>query len=114
MFTWGGMTNTTTTTSVQVGTYLQSTISARRSVLVIDTPQELRAAPGMFVIKFENTGVRQFGRLTGRTTYRDGFNCPTVERFDIDTVADEDGALWGDPGQRLLGTFFAYPTSIVR
>jgi hypothetical protein len=78
---------------------------------VIVTPQELRPADGMFVIE-SDLGYRTFGRLTGRTRRCFGMACPTIERFEVDTVADEDGSLWGDPGQPILGTLATRPDNV--
>ena len=105
-----------TTQTVRIGRYPRSTerLPSGRVIeaQVISTPQELRPAPGMFVMLFENTGARCFARLTGRAVTRYGDRCPTIERFAVDTVV-EDGAIVGVPGDRVPGTFYVHPASVV-
>ena len=105
-------------------TFAFSTTNTRLVCQIIPTPQELRPAPDMFVMEFDYTGYRCFGRLTGRTRRMFGHDCPTIERIAIETVVDvlpgqvdSDGeqayAIWGDPGHRLPGgTFAVHPHKI--
>lgn len=81
---------------------------------VIPTPQYLRPAPGMFVVESENTGYMTFARLTGDTRRFWGIACPTIKRFTINTVADPDGSIWGDPGEPIPGTFAIRPENAPR
>lgn len=73
-------------------------------------PQELRPDPDMFVIDGQYT--RWFGRLNGRTVHRWGQPNPSVDVFEIETVADADGSLWGDPGERVRGSFCVNPDAV--
>lgn len=98
----------TTPNTPRPGSYLESTTDRRRYVTVVEAPQYLRPAPGMFVVEWANTGVMAFALLTGNDRDYDRWcKRPTAVLFDIDTVADEDGVLWGDPGARKPnGTWF--------
>jgi|GEM_PF-3174261 len=79
---------------------------------VIKTPQEIKHGDDEFVI-CSFLGYRTIGRLTGRTRRFFGCACPTIERFEIDTVVI-DGALWGVKGERIAGTVAVHPERIVR
>ena len=41
-----------------------------------------------------------YGRLTGTTRHVWGMDCPIVESYDVDTVAESDGAIWGHLGAK--------------
>jgi hypothetical protein len=98
---------------LRINAYLFFTTGNRADVRVIATPQELRPAPGMQVVEFPNTGIRQFVQATGRSVSKGYDRCPTFNRYEVDTVGDEDGSIWGDPGQRIVGTLGAFPGSVV-
>ena len=61
---------------------------------------------GWFVVQ-SPMGIRSYCRFTGRTSRHWHMACPTVERYDIDTVVRErpDGvhALFGEAGERIPG-----------
>jgi hypothetical protein len=105
-------TSATATSTVRTNSFLFFTTGNRADVLVIDTPQELIAPDGVQVVRYANTGARQFIRPTGRSVTRQGFRCPTFDRFEVDTVV-RDGAIWGVPGKRIAGTVAAFPGCIV-
>jgi hypothetical protein len=103
---------TTTTKSPRVGASVFNPAQPNGPTLrVIDAPQELRPSDGMFVL-VSYLGYRTFGRFTGRTRQVWGMACPTIERFKVDTVADPDGSLWGEPGQSITGTMAIRPENV--
>lgn len=69
--------------------------------------------PSMFVMVSENTGCRQYALFTGRTARIFGLDCPTVERFEIDTVATTGGAIMAQVGARIPGTFAVRPDAVL-
>ena len=81
--------------------------SAHRTVI---TTQEIRLDEGEFVVE-SHFGYRTIGRLTGRTRQFWGIACPTIERFEIETVVI-DGAIWGVRGEAIAGTFAVRPERI--
>lgn len=87
----------------------------RRSGRVVTDPCEGYPAPaGMFLV---NTGSDadpwfSFGMLTGRTRMRWAMACPTIVRFEVDTVAI-DGVIYGVPGRRIAGTWLTRPENVV-
>jgi hypothetical protein len=74
---------------------------------VIQAPQELVVPEGFFVME-DAIGFRTFGKMTGRTRKIWGQDCPTIQRFSIDTVVI-DGAIWGVVGVALTGRFAVRP-----
>lgn len=54
-------------------------------------------------------GEIYMARFTGRTCQRYGLNCPTVERYEIETVADKNGVLFGARGAKVAGTLAVRP-----
>jgi hypothetical protein len=93
-------------------TTVWNTGDVRQIRRVIDTPQELRLEPGEFVLVCHN-GYRTVGVLTGRTRRFWDISCPTLERYEVDTVVI-DGAIWGVRGARLPGTYAVRPERIAR
>lgn len=74
--------------------------------------QAIRLEEGEFLVT-SYLGYNTIGRMTGRTRkFFRGLACPTIERFDIDTVVI-DGAIWGVRGDRLPGTFATRPENII-
>lgn len=50
-------------------------------------------------------GYHTIGRLTGRTRrFWNRHDCPTIERFEIETYADADGVIRGRKSDRIAGT----------
>jgi hypothetical protein len=97
----------TTTTLPRPGTYLEATDKSGRYVTVREMPQYMRPTPGMFLVEWSHTGCMAFAILTGKSrTYDRWCRRPTAVLFDIDTVADDDGVLWGDPGARKPLTWY--------
>lgn len=81
--------------------------------MVVTYDQAIRLDEGEFLAEFPNTGSRYICRLTGRTRWIYGMYCPTIERYDIDTVADPDGSIWGQRGQRIPGIWATRPENLV-
>lgn len=52
---------------------------------------------------------RYYGKLTGRTTRKWDLDCPTVELYEVDTIADEAGVIWGVRGKRVPGMWAVRP-----
>lgn len=102
--------------TVKVGARVTSNTDLAYSGVVVAEPVDggYPCDPDMFVIA---TGPASdpwftFGRLTGRTRRRWGYvDCPTVERFAVDTIA-RDGVILGVPGRRLPGTWFVRPVDV--
>lgn len=93
-----------------IGRMAWSTTNLDQTRTVVDTPQELRPEDDMFVLECR-FGTWTFGRMTGRTRKFYGMDCPTIERFEVDTVVI-DGAIWGTPGASIPGTFAIHPRAI--
>lgn len=74
--------------------------------------REIRLDDGEFVVESYH-GYRTIGRLTGRTRQFFGMACPTIERFEIDTVVIDD-AIWGVRGARIAGTYAIRPERVAR
>lgn len=112
----------TTTPTVRPGVTVALATDDRRLGRVVTSPTAEGLIPsvdGMFVI---NTGTSEspyftFALLTGRTRRMWGMDCPTIERFIVETVVREgdDGsfAIWGVPGDRIAGTFVCRPEYVV-
>jgi|GEM_PF-6640990 len=52
---------------------------------------------------------RYYGKMTGRTTQKWDMACPTVELYEVDTIADEAGVIWGVRGKRVPGMWAVRP-----
>jgi hypothetical protein len=103
---------TTTTATPRVGATVFDTRGDQAVYrTVIATPQELRCPDGWFVVQ-SWTGYRTFARLTGRTARRWNLDCPTIVRYEVDTVADADGSIWGVPGAQIPGTLAINPANL--
>ena len=88
------MSTTTKPATVRTGSIVFNSAGASNGYHVATTPQEIQLAPGEFVIS-NRWGYRTIGRLTGRTRRHFGLDCPTIDRFEVETFADEDGVIWG-------------------
>ncbi len=73
--------------------------------------QEIKLVAPEFVIGCR-LGTRTIGVLTGRTRRIWGMDCPTIKRYQIDTVVI-DGAIWGVRGDPISGTFAVNPARVV-
>ena len=111
------MPTTSTTPTVRIGSVISSSDNASRHGRVVADPVEGYPAPaGFFLI---NTGSDTdpwytFGMLTGRTRRKWGYvDCPTVVRFHVSTVANDDGVILGVPGARMTDTWFVRPQDVV-
>lgn len=85
-------------------------ISARK-VTDINPGDAISLEDGEFLVKSHN-GYTTIGRLTGRTRHIFNVDCPTIERFEIETIADTDGVIWGVKGDRIPGTLACRPETI--
>ena len=103
------MNSSPTTQTVTIGSTVVSSDN-RKSLVVIATPQELLPEPGMFVLE-SFTGYRTFAQLTGKTRMAWGMACPTLRRFEIETVVI-DGAIWGKAGNPIMGTMLTRPENL--
>jgi hypothetical protein len=85
-------------------------ISARK---VTDTNpgDAIKLEDGEFLVK-SHSGYITIGRLTGRTRRIFNMDCPTIERYEIETIADTDGVIWGVKGERISGTLACRPEAI--
>jgi len=78
---------------------------------VIGDPFEAyRLADDEFLIETHH-GYRTVGRLTGRTRKVFGLNCPTIERFEIETYA-ENGVILGRKSDKIIGTLAVRPENV--
>lgn len=75
---------------------------------VVPTPQYLDIPEDMFVMESYHDYIT-LGRMTGRTRQFWSIACPTFERFEVETVAKEDGSIWGVPGEKIPGTWAIRP-----
>jgi len=64
---------------------------------------------GWFVTE-DAVGYRTYARFTGRTRKFWGLDCPTIDRYDIETIATPDGVIMGVPGERLAGRAATWAT----
>lgn len=72
---------------------------------IIVAPESYDRLPDLswFVAESAHTGYRTYCRATGRTRQCWGIACPTIERYEIETIADDEGVIWGVPGARIAG-----------
>jgi hypothetical protein len=109
-------------TTTSEGNAMGSTV--RVSTLIFDTTKPNRThdvvpnlydtfvlEPGQFVA-CSRIGVYSICELTGRTRKFFGLDCPTVHRFEVDTVVMA-GAIVGVPGRLQAGTFATRPENVV-
>lgn len=75
-----------------------------------DTYGAFELAEGEFLLKSYH-GYCTIGRLTGRTRQFWGIDCPTVERFEVDTFV-RDGVILGRAGERIAGTSAMRPEAL--
>lgn len=71
--------------------------------------QGIRLADDEFVVICGRTGVRTIARLNGRTRRMWDMNMLSVDRWDIDTIADDQGVIWGVRGAKIPGTVYIRP-----
>lgn len=57
-------------------------------------------------------GYRTYNVFTGRTRKFWGMDCPTIERWEVETFATEDGVIMGRPLRRLPGTWATRPENV--
>lgn len=106
------MTNIETAT-VRAGATIWSSDDPRTIRTVTADPYEAyRLDAGEFLVTSWN-GYITIGRLTGRTRRFWGIDCPTIERFEIDTVATADGAIIGVKGTPIAGTYAVRSENVV-
>jgi len=101
---------TTQATTVRINSTVWSTTDPNRTQTVILCP-EIKLVEPEFVIECR-LGSRTIGVLTGRTRRIWGMDCPTIQRYQIDTVVI-DGAIWGVRGEPIKGTFAVNPAQVV-
>lgn len=69
---------------------------------------------GEFLV-VSSLGYHTIGRLTGRTRrFWQWHDCPTIERFEIETYADADGVIRGRKSDRIAGTCAIRPENLER
>jgi len=102
------MTSTQTAT-VNTNTTIWNTADTVKMRRVV-TANDIKLNDGEFVIQC-HLGYRTIGVLTGRTRTFWGIACPTIQRFEIDTVVI-DGAIWGVRGEAIDGTFAVRPENV--
>lgn len=78
-----------------------------------DTFEQYLTEPDEFLIE-SRFGYIYIARLTGRTCQRFGIACPTVERYEVDTIADERGVIYGARGGKVPGTLAVRPEHLRR
>jgi hypothetical protein len=66
---------------------------------------------GEFLLATWN-GWHTIARPTGRTRKFWHVACPTYVRYEVETVADEAGVIWGVAGERLPGTVAVHPSHV--
>jgi hypothetical protein len=97
---------------------VRSDDNARTGTVVALRDYDRDTAPGMFLI---NTGTEahpffSYGLLTGNTRQRWGMHCPTIARFQVDTVVhyvDGEPTIVGVPGKRIALTWVTRPENVV-
>jgi len=78
--------------------------------VVGDPFEAYRLADDEFLIETHH-GYRTIGRLTGRTRKVFGLDCPTIERFEIETYA-ENGVILGRKSDKIIGTLAVRPENV--
>lgn len=91
----------------------------RRSGTVVKLRDyDMETPEGMFLV---NTGTEahpyfSYGMLTGNTRMRWGMACPTIARFEVETVVriiDGESSVVGVPGKRIPITWVTRPENVV-
>lgn len=105
------MSNNDIAAMVTPGKLIFNTEDAGKSTRVIVTPHSADRLPDLawFVVESDFTGARTYCRATGRTRKCWGIDCPTIERYEIETIADDEGVIWGVPGARIPGIWAGRP-----
>ncbi len=108
------MSNNDIAAMVTPGKLIFNTEDAGRSTRVIVAPHSADRLPGLdwFVAESDYTGARTYCRVTGRTRRCWGIPCPTIERYEIETIADDEGVIWGVVGARIDGIWAARPEAV--
>lgn len=78
--------------------------------VIADTWEAYRLNDGEFLMETYH-GYRTVGRLTGRTRKVFGLDCPTIERFEIETYA-ENGVVLGRKSDKIIGTLAVRPENV--
>jgi hypothetical protein len=79
---------------------------------VVGDPWEAyRLEEGEFLLE-SYQGYMTIGRLTGRTRQIFGIACPTIERFEVETYADDKGVILGRRGDKIPGTLAVRPETM--
>jgi methyl coenzyme M reductase gamma subunit len=97
--------NTTTNTPAINATVWDANDTTRTRTVAI--ANDVRLADDEFIIECRY-GYRTIGVLTGRTRKFFGIDCPTIERYEIETTVIDD-AIWGVRGAKVPGTFATRP-----
>lgn len=108
------MNSTATTATVKTSRYVFPTddVNNLNRYLVTETaPSYFKMGDGMFVARFERTQVAYMFEFTGRTRKVWGKDCPTFNRYAVDTVVIDD-AVWGVKGERMAGTYAVNPDNV--
>jgi len=100
------MSNTDIAAMVQPGKLIFNTANPSETRVIV-APHSADRLPDLawFVTESDFTGCRTYNRATGRTRMCWGVPCPTVERYEIETIADDEGVIWGVPGARIPGVW---------
>lgn len=98
-------TTRTLTVRVSATCWLTHDTTALRHV-VQDRYDAYDLDPGEFLVESYH-GYIAIARLTGRTRRFFGIDCPTIERFEVETYAAADGTIRGRKGQHRLGPTMA-------
>lgn len=109
------MTTTTANIEAEIGATVWSVDdkNQRRSV-VADLFDAYDLADGEFLIRAW-TGYVTIGRFTGRTRKFFRIDCPTIERYEIETYATDsthrhgEGVVMGRKADRISGTYAIRP-----
>lgn len=104
------MTPTNITSPVRIDTTVWSTTNVNQ-IARVAYDQAIILEDGEFLVRFLNTGAQFIARFNDRTRVFFGIDCPTFDRFTIDTVV-RDGALWGVRGERIAGTWAVRPEAL--
>ena len=84
---------------------------SRMTLRLAKPDQGIRPEEGFFLVNSERNLQTYYARLTGRTTSRWGYACPTMELYRVDTTVIDD-AIWGVRGERVAGTWFVRPEAL--
>lgn len=98
-----------TSAKVKPGTTIFDTTDTTRIWRVVDDPYAAYdLEDGEFLME-SYQGYRTIGRFTGRTRQFWGISCPTIDRYEIETYATEDGVIMGRKAERVIGTAAVRP-----